>query len=322
MWLTENMSFARIYELTRVPESTAERWVNKFLDEGATAPIVNAKVSVAGAGSRALHGGGVDVLLLLLKSFPKAFLREHVARLDWLGFKISRQRLGEVFARMNITRKKVIKEYANTARSLRHAWELKRNLIALGVKMEHLVFQDETWKDAIDVARLYGWAPRGVPIIEFVAKLGSTRRYGVIGACDCDGIIDKATFITRENIDAEVFTKWFIDTLLPQMNAFPAPRSVVLLDGAGFHDIPALVAAAEARGVWVLTCAPMRPQDNAIEMMWNIMKQQLIHGDCTGFEADAVRAITLALASITPDMARKCFAKSGFDAAFLGSIYD
>ena len=116
---------------------------------------------------------------------------------------------------------------------------------------------------------------------------------------------------TRENIDPQVLTEWFIKTLQPQMHVFHAPRSVAVLDGAGFHDITTLVAAAEKHGVWVLTCAPMRPQDNAI-----VMKQQLIQGNYTGFEADAVHAINLALASITPDMrtwqngkeAKKCFA--------------
>ena len=112
------------------------------------------------------------------------------------------------------------------------------------------------------MASLVGWAPRGMKIIEYVRKLGTERRYGVIAACDHNGIIAGSVEVTRETIDNQVFTQWFITKLLPQCQRFPAPRSVVLIDGAGFHDVPTLVAAGEAVGVWVLTCPPMRPREN------------------------------------------------------------
>ena len=86
-----------------------------------------------------------------------------------------------MFARLNITRTKVeddqgVRQHGAVATSRLGAAAQPDRFI---VKMEHLVVQNDV-EDAIDVARLYGWAPRGQPIVEFVRKLGNKRRYGKI----------------------------------------------------------------------------------------------------------------------------------------------
>jgi hypothetical protein len=66
----------------------------------------------------------------------------------------------------------------------------------------------------------------------------------------------------------------------------------------------------------------MRPRENAIELMWNIMRERLMQRGVVGhaFCEDAERAIREALASITPDEAKGCYRKAGYGADFFALL--
>lgn len=72
-----------------------------------------------------------------------------------------------------------------------------------------------------------------------VSVLGQTRwcllnfyRYSVLPALSLDGIV--ALDIIQGSYDAKHFKK-SIDGLLDQMNVFPGPRSVIIMDNCAIH---------------------------------------------------------------------------------------
>lgn len=86
-----NWSWEDINRVTRVPQRTAQRIVQEWVETGSSAMTVVPPPGGGGAGSIALHGDGVPLLLELLQALPKARLAEHAERMTWLGYPVDRK---------------------------------------------------------------------------------------------------------------------------------------------------------------------------------------------------------------------------------------
>ena len=83
-----------------------------------------------------------------------------------------------------------------------------------------------------DYTRNHGWAPRGRRIrVEAVRKHGV--KYNILACLTTEGIVDH--YITTSNFNADLFETAFVDMVLPMLNPFPEPQSVVIMDNASFH---------------------------------------------------------------------------------------
>ena len=77
-------------------------------------------------------------------------------------------------------------------------------------------------------------------------------RYSVLPALSIEGII--WLNIVEGSFDAEHFTV-FIEGLLQQMNDFPLPRSVIVMDNCRIHKGKAIRTMVEARYVqYIVIC--------------------------------------------------------------------
>ncbi|KAJ7653554.1 hypothetical protein DFH06DRAFT_941423, partial [Mycena polygramma] len=91
----------------------------------------------------------------------------------------------------------------------------------------YLVPLDEMSKDDRTYARLYGWSPVG-KCCEVYTPFVRKRRFTAIAAMGLDeGIV--ASRIIEGSSDRETFIDFLRNDLLPVMNPYPAPRSVLLL---------------------------------------------------------------------------------------------
>ncbi|KAJ7759080.1 hypothetical protein B0H16DRAFT_1254662, partial [Mycena metata] len=91
----------------------------------------------------------------------------------------------------------------------------------------YLVPLDEMSKDDRTYARLWGRAPVGDRVEEY-SPFVRKRRYTAIAALALDeGII--AARVLDGSSDRETFVDFLRNDLLPVMNPYPAPRSVLLL---------------------------------------------------------------------------------------------
>jgi transposase len=70
------------------------------------------------------------------------------------------------------------------------------------------------------------------------------------------------------NIDAEVFTTWTKQDLLPKLKR----RSVIVMDNATFHKRADTIEAINKAGHELLFLPPYSPELNPIEKKWDHLK--------------------------------------------------
>ena len=66
--------------------------------------------------------------------------------------------------------------------------------------------------------------------------------------------------------DTDTFTNWVIDELLPLMNPYPAPKSIICLDNVNTHHGNRLRQAVEAKGCILKFLPPYSPDYNPTEL--------------------------------------------------------
>lgn len=75
-------------------------------------------------------------------------------------------------------------------------------------------------------------------------------RYSILPCISLDGILHAS--IIEGSFDSEKFGE-FIDILLTQMNPFPGPNSVVVMDNCRIHKLPFILKMIEQRYATNLT---------------------------------------------------------------------
>ena len=88
-------------------------------------------------------------------------------------------------------------------------------------------------------------------------------------ALSLDGILHLD--IVNRAYNSELFNG-FIDGLLDNMNPFPAPNSVIVMDNASIHKSDELRAMVEQQGMRVLFLPPYSPDYNPIEESFSAIK--------------------------------------------------
>ena len=119
-----------------------------------------------------------------------------------------------------------------------------------------LVFLDESAANERTSDRKYGWAPQGVRAAEYL-PIKRSERWSTNG------------YLTHEihqgSFNAVRFNAFVADKLLPLMQPFPAPRSVIILDNARIHRIREFQGPRTVAGVRVEYLPPYSPDFNPIE---------------------------------------------------------
>ena len=136
-----------------------------------------------------------------------------------------------------------------------------RETYAMNFTPQQLVFVDETHTNRITPRRRYGWAPTGersrrrdclvrgkrccknyhalVIVVDLLLP-----RFSVLPAISLSGILHLT--IQDRSYTAADFTS-FVDALLDQMNPFPGPNSVLIMDNASIHKSQQMIQMVQAR---------------------------------------------------------------------------
>jgi transposase len=77
----------------------------------------------------------------------------------------------------------------------------------------------------------------------------------------------------------EAFNEWVREYLLPQMNPYPLPNSVLVLDNCAIHHSDELREILAAKGCRLLYLPPYSPDYNPIELFFGWLKSYLIRHD-------------------------------------------
>ena len=94
------------------------------------------------------------------------------------------------------------------------------------------------------------------------------------------------------------------------MNPYPAKHSVLVMDNAHIHHNYDLVSAIENIGCRVLYLPPYSPDFNPIETAFSTLKSWLKRYRDIMDYFDPMYILLVALAQITPEMAKKYFEES------------
>ena len=168
---------------------------------------------------------------------------------------------------LQLTRKKLTKAAREAAPEEIQAYKAKLN--AIYSFPEQLIFIDETSKDGRDAFRKYARSKRGT---KAVVKLPFSRgkRVSMLAALDCKGFFSWKT--TNGTFTRDIFFDTFAETVIPHLNPWPLPRSIVIMDNAKIHMFRELEEAIFQTGARILYLPPYSPELNPIEVCFGRLK--------------------------------------------------
>ena len=147
---------------------------------------------------------------------------------EQFGVIVTKMTMSRVLRRRGMTRKTVRHIAAQRTPALRHHWHVRLS----DWTASQLVFVDESGADEKTAQRRWGWAPEGQPA-EVTSVLKRSARWSVLPAYTVDGYI--AHMVIQGSINATIFNTFLQNSVLPLCNAYPGPRSVLVMDTASIH---------------------------------------------------------------------------------------
>lgn len=150
--------------------------------------------------------------------------------------------------------------------------ELRRDWKAqcLEYTAEQYVFLDETLVNEATGWRHYAYAPIGQPG-RYHADRTRGRLWSILPAYTLDGYLD-CTGVKEGRFSGEDYYSWINNELLPHLNAYPAPRSVVVIDNVSIHTNARIEEVFRNHGCRVLYLPPYSPDYNPIELTFSVLK--------------------------------------------------
>jgi len=177
-------------------------------------------------------------------------------------------------------------------------------LIGAHFQPEHLVFADESHFNRLSLRRSYAWAPRGDRARRrdfFVRGI----RYSILPAISLDGVIHLE--VIDHAFNGHEFAN-FVRGLLDQMQPWPLPNSVLVMDNARIHKVLGIREMVEERGMRLLFLPAYSPDLNPIEEAFSCVKSWLrsnrtyVLGEIEGRDCDPYALIWEAVyTTITPE---------------------
>jgi transposase len=171
-----------------------------------------------------------------------------------------------------------------------------------------LVFLDESGVTT-EMTRRYGRAPQGERVRES-APAGHWRTLTLLGAITCEGLL--ATMSIESPTDGDIFLAYLEQILCPRLQ----PGQVVVMDNLSVHKHSRVRRLIEQTGAQLLYLPPYSPDFNPIEQCWAKVKECLRTAKARFLDA-LDRAITAALATITPENTAAWFRYCGYQIQLL-----
>jgi transposase len=180
---------------------------------------------------------------------------------------VDQSTISRALQRIEITRKRLKVVAVQRNKELRIDWQY--NL--MNFTTEQLIFVDESGSDERTGDRMYGWAGKGIRA-QVSRWLANRDRVSLLLAYTIKGYIASRTF--KGTCTGDIFEDFIIEQVLPICNAYPARRSVIIMDNASVHysNKIKILEVARRRGVLVRFLPPYSPDFNPIEESFGDLK--------------------------------------------------
>jgi len=166
------------------------------------------------------------------------------------------------------------------------------------IDVSRLIYLDEMSVN-IGMTRLYGRAPKGERIVEYIPDV-RYKRISVISTIRVSGKTNP--FAYSGTLNGNLFMQYIWECVVPTLKPF----DILVMDRLSSHVMPIISDMVESVGANVVYLPPYSPDLNPIETVFSQVKSDLkdlkarsIHGICDG--------LTHAFYSITPIQAENHF---------------
>lgn len=139
--------------------------------------------------------------------------------------------------------------------------------------VNQLVFFDESSVNKRNANRRYGRAMKGERAVFRTIFSRGLKRYSLLAAVDMNGVIDYG--VIEGTCTAHTLFMYFVQSLIPVMQPYPNPRSVLILDNARIHHYLPFQILCKYAGIRLIYLPPYSPHLNMIELLFNALKRSL-----------------------------------------------
>jgi hypothetical protein len=187
-------------------------------------------------------------------------------------------------------------------------------LITAHYRPEQLVFADESHFNQLTLRRPYVWALRGERATKY-EFFHRGNKYSILPALSLDGILHLK--VVENAVTGNIFRQ-FIKDLLPCMNEWLLPHSVLVVDNAAIHKVAGIRELVEARSVRLLYLPAYLPDFNPIELAFSSIKAWLranrarINAELNTDQGSVYHTIWEAVYSVMMDNAKGWYSHSGY----------
>lgn len=251
-----------------ISRQSFERWTQLYLE---TQRVIRDPEEYAARGRQSLLSAeDRDFMVELVCQEPSLFLDEMRERLyNTNGALISITGLHKVMVqKLMITLKR-----PNTV-NIRKSLTAKFRWIAemANVPAEFLVFTDESAICSHDLLHTFSRSRRGTTAVQY-QRDANPPCFSLIPAISYYGVLKMTvTARTVKGRDFEHFLKW---KLLPRMNRYPAPNSILVMDNAKIHRGPRVARLCREAGVKLVYLPTYCPELNPIKVCFSQVKSNL-----------------------------------------------
>ena len=170
------------------------------------------------------------------------------------------------------------------------------------IDVNRLVFLDEMSVN-IGMTRLYGRAPKGERIVEYIPDV-RYKRISVLSTIRVNGETNPVAF--SGTLNGNLFMQYIWECVVPTLK----PLNILLMDRLSSHMMPIISEMVESVGANVIYLPPYSPDFNPIETVFSQIKSELRYLKARSVEA-ICDGLTFAFNSISPQQAqnhfRNCF---------------
>ena len=186
---------------------------------------------------------------------------------------------------------------------------------------DQLVFIDESASNERTADRRWGWSTRGDPC-RVKQSCKRSKRWSILPAITINGYL--AWEVYQDSFTTERFNRFIRQDLMPYMNAYPGPRSVLIMDNASIHHSEELSELCARYGVILLYLPAYSPDMNPIEQSFAHLKAWMRKNQrLAGMMGGSFRLfLEAAIRSMSQRDCRGHFRKCGYAAPPIGDDED
>lgn len=179
------------------------------------------------------------------------------------------------------------------------------------------MFADESHFNRLTLRRPYAWSKRGDRASRHELQFRGAK-YSILPALSLDGILHLD--VVENAVTGAVFRN-FVEGLLPLMNKFPLPNSVLVIDNASIHKVDGIRELVEERGMRLVYLPSYSPDLNPIELTFSSVKawlranQDRVNREMADEGGTVYNALWQAVHSVTPEKARGWYKHCGYEDA-------